>query len=964
MVSRLLFTVAVALSLTGVYVGYAVCMQPLIQLPTLTVSSPVIPRAPVSSRPLENVRVAKTFLPQQEWAAQARYNLHSSNSFVYTNQWIPEGDAGRIRLQPFALVWMTKNPKTGDEEAITLVSESALVKFAGSFEMPDPKPGRMVTAQLLGRAQMTGPNGMLLDGRNFYFSEAGDALWSDSPVRFEYAGNRGSADKMQVNLIRQAGSPGNDRPHIFGVKDLQLSRNVQMKLQLEEKDEPLELTVNCSGSFIYDVLQQRAVYSDDVAAFRQTGPTEYDSIECDRLSLQFAAPDDGRPTRMLPDEGQPGLYQQLHPRLKFRWLQAEAYPNEEGDEIPVIRLSSTQHQLECRATTLWYHGDQQQVRLTHPEGVVILQARQPILQCPDVTFTLGDRQKLKSAMCRGPGWVVYRDPKDREIAFAADWRYQLQHGSDPVSGLDLIELREAASFRQPREESALGAELIRVWLRPAQTSSNDTKSNSALLTNMRQVELERMEAHENVVLVNPQVEARGKQLLVWLDHEAALSEPEGVMTASNEVEQPAAQDAPTEQSAKQPIDAHAETIRVRLRPRAGQTPDLADVWTEGRVVLEQPKTEETQGFTVIADSAHVENRNMNDQVLHLYGKPAVIRNGETQLEAGEMHLHRADNQFDIQGRGALQFPMTSDMEGKKLGTPALLNVSWEDRLSFDGQLATFRGNATAMLEGRRLSCTTMEVTLTEPINFMRPPTDLHNIQLKSITCRDHVELLSLIYEANKLIEKQAAEVWELHINRLSGEMLAQGPGVMEMWRRGKGPRTNLVASQSARPNAPIQLDASEWQYTRVKFDGRMDGHMHHHYAVFKERVEILHGPVKLPNQTLSRDQLPKGGGFMSCSVLEVRQVTLPDRPEKAIQIKGDGNAWLEGDGFAASADQIAFDEVRGTYQLVSRGKNKARLWPQIVPGVERPPVSLQRIEFNPDTREWRADGVSSGEGSR
>lgn len=967
MVPRLLFTVAVALSLTGVYVAYAVCMQPLIQVPAVTQSAPAMPRTKVSPKPLEKVRIATNYLPQQKWAAKSRWYMRSGQSYIFANEWIPDGNAGRIRLQPFALAWISTNPKTGQEEAVTLVSESAVVKFAGSFEMPAPKPGRMVFAALDGRAQMTGPNGLLLDGRNFYFSEAAERLWSDHEVHFEYAGNEGNADKMQIDLIPQVGSPSDDRPHIFGLRNLQLSRNVEMKLQLEQSHDPLELTVKCSGSFIYDVLQQRAVYSDNVAAFRQTGPTEFDWIECDRLSVQFGSPDDGRVVRALPDAGQPDTYQKLHPRLKFHWLQAEALPSDEDNKIPVVRLCSTEHQLECRATTMWYQGDQRQVRLTHPEGVMILQARQPVLQCPDVTFTMGEGERLKSAVCRGTGWVVYRDPETQEIAFAADWRTLLQHGSDPVSGLDQIVLQDTASFRQPVQGSALGAELIRVWLRPILDATRNAANNDTpklpLIAQANQVELERMEAHDSVVLVSPQLEASGKHLEVWVDHNAVSPTENGVITASNEVPQPAEAESSSDQP-DQPIVAQAESIRVRLRPRSGQSPDVADVWTEGRVVLNQPRESESPAFSVVAEAAHVENRGPSDQIVHLYGKPAIIRHGETQLEAGEMHLDRADNQFDIQGRGSIKFPMTTDLEGRKLPTPEILNVSWNDRMSFDGQLATFRGAAKASLEGRWVTSDTMEVTLSERIDFSHPPSDMQAIQLKSVTCRDHVELQSLIYETNKLIEKQSANVWELHLNRMTGEMLAQGPGVMEMWRRGKGPRTNLVAAQSARPNAPTQLDASEWQYTRVKFDGRMDGHMDHQYATFRERVEILHGAVKLPNQTLLRDQLPKDGGFMSCAELQVKQVSVPGQPQKAIQIKGAGNAWLEGFGFAASADEIVYDEVRGSYLLAARGKNKARLWPQITPGVERQPVTLQRIEFDPSTREWRADGVSSGEGSQ
>ncbi|OYW20416.1 MAG: hypothetical protein B7Z55_07295 [Planctomycetales bacterium 12-60-4] len=285
-------------------------------------------------------------------------------------------------------------------------------------------------------------------------------------------------------------------------------------------------------------------------------------------------------------------------------------------------------------------------------------------------------------------------------------------------------------------------------------------------------------------------------------------------------------------------------------------------------------------------------------------------------------------------------------------------------MSFDGLVATFHGRATAVLDDRRLSCETMTVTLVERVQFDSPPSKDRKVDIREIHCQDRVQLRSQTYKLRKLVEIQTAEVWELRLDRATGDMFAQGPGVMQMWRRGDTPRSGLAPQQTANANQPIQTDTSEWQYTWVKFDGQMTGRMEQRLAVFKQRVEMLHGAVKLPNQVLTRDQLPKNGGFMSCDELQVMQVPTKENQKNQIQLAGEGNTWLEGQGFAASADQVVYDESRATYILRAKGRNKVRFWHDVKPGVDQIPETFQRVEFDQATRALRADGISGGQGSR
>ncbi len=970
---RLLLTSAVALSLTGFYGIYTVTTQPLLLLPTLSVNPP---EGPINAppRPVENVRIAQTYLPRQEWAANAKYHLKTRSGFIFTNEWQPQGAEKRIRLRPFAAVWLQKNSKTGREDAVTIVSESAVVKFAGSLEMPTPDPGRLVHATLEGRAQVTGPQGLLIDGKNLYFSEAARSLYSDNPVRYEYAGNRGNADKLSVDLIPQEGEPGDERPHIFGIRNVRLSQNVLMELQLKEGRDVLPLKVKCDGSFDFDLLQQRASYSDNVVALRKTGPTSFDWIECHRLVLQFETPDDGRPVRPTPTPGQPDQYQELDPRLKFRWLQADAAA-ETSEEAPkpLVRLFSNERQLEARAATLTYDGKERQIRLSHPDGVQILQARNPVLNCPEVTLALDAASHLQSALCRGAGWLVHRDAQTKSVLFAADWKTLLSYTPDPLTGLDVVELRDTASFRHPAHESALGAELIRVWVKPAPRDQQPQDAGLGLTPDVRDFDVQRMEAHRDVVFVSPKLEANGEILEVWMDSSAPAAEPIAKAIAKppgDPTKNGAGPGAIETRPEAEPMSATADKIQVRLRPAVDRKPpEPADVWAEGRVVIKQARPQAPNPLSIQAERAHVENHGGLQQIVHLYGPPAHVRDKDLHLQGLALHLDRCENDLKVDGGGALEFLVTTDLDGQTLETPAPLTLTWNERLSFDGQVATFRGRATAVLGDRRLSCETMTVTFSERVQFDSPPPKHRKLDIREIHCQDRVQLRSQTYKLRKLVEIQTAEVWELRLNRGSGEMFAQGPGVMQMWRRGDKARNGLAAQQTANANAPIQTDISEWQYTWVKFDGTMQGQMEQKAAVFKQRVELVHGPVKLPNQVLNKDKLPVKGGFMSCDELQVQQIRGSGERESLIQLAGDGNVRLEGQGqgtqgFAASADQVVYDEVRASYILRAKGKNQVRFWNDVQPGAVQTPISFQRGEFFPETRELRIDGATGAQGSQ
>lgn len=989
MFRRLLFTITTGAVLCGVYLLYSAMLRPVVPQ-----AAPQPPPAlgtldnDDDARPIENVRVAETYLAaQQPWTATARYLLRSSEqgAFLFTNDWQPEGKEGRIKLSPFAMAWVSINKQTGLEEATTVVSESASLKFSGKFDMMSSDAGRVIGATLEGGTQITGPNGLVINGRNFHFFEASAKLWSDSPVTFAYAGNKGSANRFQADLIPQSGPPERDRPHIFGVRTIRLSQNVNMDLQLKQKDEPLTLKMSCAGNFEFDIPRQTATYTDKVKAYRRTTQQEFDWIECDKLTVLF-----GDPAALQVASEPPPLtadatpeYQRLNQTLKFRRLQAERLtPTVEtkgGKAVQTFQLQSMQNKLRASFRQLVYDAEEQVLVLTDTDGVKVVQA-QTQLQSPEIMLKLGAENKLVGALCRGAGWINHRDPETNTVLFAADWKKHLQQWSEVEPGVDLIELADTASFRQPNENSAMGAELIRVWTSslaaagPLTLNGDSPKKTDAEETEPKKkpnIQFRRMEALQDVVLISPQLEGKCQRLEAAVDMRAKpRTAAPGSSPLSSLKREPSPDEAAVPMEKEEfPYVVGADRIRIRLIPTTTEQPDVAEVWTDGQVTMTQQRPAGKLPLSIKGDHVHLQHHGGDNQTVQITGSMAQVRDNGLYLEAGDIALDRRDNRLHVTGKGTLQLPVKNDFNGKPLTDPQPLDVKWKERMTFDGRQAEFQGQARAELGESRILCDRMEVVLKDRISFteMAARGDAKSdsrTDLAAVHCYQDVEFHHYRRQEAKLVDILVAKVWEMHIDRITGATNAQGPGRMELWQRGSGNRGQIAPQQSARANAPTQLDATEWEYTFVKFDGTMSGNLNKRHSSFKDRCEVVRGPVKHPHDRLNPDQLPKSSGLLRCQELQVQQTAGTDEERGKIQLLGKGDADLEGYGFHAKADSISYDETRKAYTLRGIGKNVAQLWHQDTPGAEARLTSFQRMEFIPDTNTLRVDGVSGAEGGR
>ncbi len=1044
MISRILFTIATAVSLTGLYAVYAVAIRPWVVIPNEPAAPQVAEAQSESHRPAENVRVAESYLTEQPWAAQSEYMLRAGQAFIFTNNWDREKtDQRLVHFEPFAMVWISKD-KQGREQAVSLVSDSAQIRFASAFDDKHSNPGRVVGAVLDGEVQVKGSGGLEVKGKRFIFDESAPSLISTHPVGFRFGPHVGSGRSLHMSLIPAEGLPGRDRPHVFGIRNVRLSggivpatkkfEDVKLDVEMRRQGKPVVVNVRKAWELEYDVASQTATFSKDVRVSTKTGPNEYDGLDCDLLKIHFVAKPkvgasdnsdgstDGSVVSTEATVERKLSYQQIETDLEFERLTAT------GVAGGKVRIVSQGNGLRADMAELDYHALQRTLHLSDPKGVTVSQ-RGTTLVVPDIEVRLGERDSLSEVLCRGAGRLESMPPGSNQLAFIASWAKQLSLTTDRATGLDVIQLDQKASFRQPSKRMGLGAERIRIWvaslsasgaLRLGDATSGSLPTSAVASNPAAEPDVKRLFAEREVALVSPQLVARSHELDVrfdeagdpsvsartrsraeltpaaWvLDETSPRDNSNAAPPSFNRVQQMSHSTLPRgaadgslgppidipsastgtvgrnrlldqSRSTTEPLDLTADRIGVRLRKVSGQSqPEVTFIGTLGHVKVRQNRKPGEPPLTAEGDRMDLTNAGPSDQVIHLYGSPAHLRDRGVHIEGREVHLDRAGNRAWVKGHGLLQLPMPKRAPIAALGESTAdpdLDVWWDESMEFNGQQATFVGKVRAELGRTTMRCELMDVGLTERLSFAEESIQTQP-ELQSISCREDVTFENSEYDGTKVVQVRRGKVAEFRFDRVKNTAFAQGPGHMLLWQRGKSGLTgDGGAANVVQANRPITVVASEWNYTRVDFKGKMTGQLELQRAMFHDAVWIVHGPVKNQGDTLNRDKLTGDAGSMRCEQLEiVHQEKGPNNPVAYQQLVGHGNAQIEGRGFYATADEISYDGSKGLYMLRAHGKENAT----VARDSERGPpteTSARRIDFTPSRNALIVHGASGASG--
>ena len=470
--------------------------------------------------------------------------------------------------------------------------------------------------------------------------------------------------------------------------------------------------------------------------------------------------------------------------------------------------------------------------------------------------------------------------------------------------------------------------------------------------------------------------------------------------ASKSVAKPAEQPRakPAEKEPENPLVVKADWIRVRAM-RDGDETKIAEVDTEGHVHIVQEHPLGELPLDLTGDRLYLKNYagSSDNQIVDVTGRPARVQDRKMQIEGPKIHFDRITNNASVIGPGVLRVPVPNGMDGKPLEVPQLLDVFWKEKMEFDGKVAHFFAGVHSKLDGSDLHCEEMHVTFNRRISFAEDASprdtprrdapargakadgakahgakalgskDSEPAEIHLVVCRDNVDLKSYEYENNRLIGVRTAQAFEFTLDHSSGRITSQGPGTLELWRRGNGKSAGLGKTAAVDANKARTAESAEWEYTRINFKGRMDGNTNDRTTTFRDRVLVVYGPVTTSTQVIDEndeDKMSKDGGWMSCQELTLTQIAATKTQLAYVTMRAFGEAILHGRSFHAVAHVVTYDERKGLYVLTGDGKRNATIWHEKVPGATARSTSAQGIEFIPAENNVRITEAAYGQGSK
>ena len=1061
MLKRLGFTLTVTAGLTGLYWLYALVVTPRLEPPLLAAPlGPLDDHEEMKAEPPPGNRSdAERFLPAAPWAAQAKFQIRLANGVLFSETWKPRSESRDVyEFQPFAMILFDASAagESGDGAAdkapVTLVSERGLIRFSSVFDPVNQKVGRVINCKLEGQVTVTGPDGLTIQGRDYFYDESTKELRSDAAVEFTYQQHHGTAEGLKVDLVPT------DRPRpdqlvaIDGIRRVTLRDHVEMNLV--NRDGPLHIT--CEGSFSFNPGERAGSFQKNVQVAHHIRRGLPNRMRGDDLILIF----EDASTRNVTDTPQSrgdaptvvplvrgnasalvsatppagfGTARSSDSSLTLRKLQFTGHRVElesPSNDVTALMTNLT-YTVPTRTAELAVVPSEGPAKRTELTLVIVKQKRTGLeLSSPYLKLIHDEQGQIVSASGDGAGRLRRRSPESDVIELSARWQHRFEMQPEPSGDLDRLTLVGRAILEQPTRKTRLKGDQIDLWLdrptgqhrrlapheesgtvlssvratdsqRPDDTpsvrdslqkeregfvnalgrepivSANDVTPRAVPTPELtvREFRPRQLQAQGNVVVVSPQLSAQTPSLVVDFSEESAQPSELAKSTKSRRRVRPAstevasAEVAPaTSESPKrtaEPLQLTADRIRAKVNLKNDPTnaakandlkAELSEVWTEGNVDIQQPRQGDEEPLHLTGEKLHMRDASRDgQQVLHIFGQPAVIRARGFDIEGNEVFLDRLNNRTWIEGAGALRMPVKNDFEGRKLASSALLTVWWKEKMLFDGQTATFLNGVKAALSDSRLQCEEMEVVLTERMSFQEDSGPASQAEVRRVICKDGVEIDHTLYADKELSEIRRGHFATLTLDQQTGRMDAVGPGEISMWRPGRGKRAALAPRAVAQANRPLESEVSNWEFTRINFFGKTIGNLRERQTKFQDRVHIIYGPVTNPLDTIDPDHLPKDGGVMECDTLQILQRKETNSQKQFVELEAKGNAKLEGRTFNARADEITFDESKELYTLRATGNRQATIWRQSTLNGEPSEASAKIWKFIPSTNFLKAD---------
>ena len=763
-----------------------------------------------------------------------------------------------------------------------------------------------------------------------------ERVYTPHPVRFRLGRSHGSGRDMEIHLVNRDGEAATNIMRGAALRSLELKREVRMRLELgsgplagetppgqkppEQKDTSSPIEITCAGPLRFDMADYAASFHDKVNVFRLRPEQEGDQLNCELLTVYFARPGE-----------------------------ASADPAQEagGGAASQIRL------IEARGNP---------VTLRSP-------AQGMYARCSGADFLPGPPGSPGELVAFGPGVIRGNIPDSIAGTYVAQWARELRF--EPDGELQKAVLRGATVI----EFGAMGritADEVFAWMRQKKLPPGVPKPRTADGGMAADAwDLDRVLAQKyqdpkavsqgNVVIHGPQLHAEADKLEVTVTGGPA---PGGPPAGAAPPPRRLQDDRQRPAALGQRFDVAGRAVRIELVPQ-GENFAVANATIDQAAKLEQfaPGTGgQVRALLVKGDRLHVRDAHTDATRVTISGQPGYVEASGMSLWGQAIELERRSNHLWIDGSGRLALPLTQDLEGKPLERPQTMTVDWKKRMDFQSDTATFQGTVVARSSQQVVHTERLEAVLTQPVDFGNPRSAAPGGQPDLAAVRSVGKTLLEGRQFDEQGQQQShsvMEVFDLSIDRTSGDIAAVGPGTVTHVTRGSAPGLPAPPGVApARPAAIANADDDGMTYLNVRFRKGIRGNIDRREVTFFDHTKTIYGPIEEWNERLEAnkpEQLGPSGMMLDAGELTVRQMEgIGDTPGW-FELEAGGSVYAEGQQFTAIGERLTYTAKN---ELLILHGNPAEMYMDDERGGQRRESRAELVKY------WFREGRGEVNGAR
>ena len=1012
--ARLRRTILSFLFVTLAYGVYALCVVPIVE-PDVgddeLIGGDTLVGA-TSTVTDQFVRELTPLFPEGSWELDHPRVLRSEQVTFLLKEF-EELDDGRLQVRPCTVVHYGANREQGAiGTTIMQAPEGAILEFDKKLGLSSGDfSAKPVAVQLVGgirivRLSENRDEDLELTTSNVRITEK--QIWTRDRVSFRLGNTEGQGSNLLITRTVASAREREDENLLQDLGTIELQQVQELSFLAPDgelfdsfaspgaipnvaptsKSAPTKITVRCQGPMIIDFQRMKATLEDQVVVSRHCQGQQPDTMSASHLWMDFARTNPPQSARESVNEANSNAKKQ--PALEVTRIVAEGKPLVIDARSMQGYLESQRLEYSFRTRNLKLFGNNPfAASPVRSDGQVRLQTPQYQMEAPSIEFHNHEDRSKWEFHAQGGG--NFRGVLDGDSQVQASWKTGLQMIRQQDQ--QVLVMQGDATAATPQSGS-MRADEIELWLRPmskqigTRLDGTPVMKSTAIPTRL----VTRSLAGNKTQIDSPQLRGTLTGIEVYFEPNPNAV-PGALATQQNSFSPPrfgqfTGQGAvPSKKSQKQ-FKIVGGMLNVWVDPSSEEVYRMA-LRGHSKIV------ESTAGISANAGSRplQLEGESIDvwiqggSPIASLVGTPASIGAPDLDVEGSRIEFNAERNVIHIPGSGSMTVMVANDLlsrpgvldrqqpgQDSRPGPPARLapkvlkpvEVSWQEGFHFDGQVASVSGRIRATGEDLSFAANDVKITLDQTIDFAQLNSREVQPELRFVSARG--EILVGVQSRDdqnqpKSFQRMSAKSFDLDL--VSGELRAEGPGRLSLTSAGK-----LIPSLGSPSSPSNDRNPNELTHVAIAFNKQMKGNIVRREVHLFDNIRAWMGPVESWTAAVDPTQrrvLRKNDVLMACFELFVLEspTAPPGRQRKPIELLARGDAYVEGQLYAATGHEIKYAEEKDMLTLEGDARRPAQLFQRSSPD-ERGTTQgkVRRIRYWPKSNKALLDGFQGFDVSR